>query len=346
MDIAHTIKRLIIANDKVYIFETGTLVTKYKPSEIQPSGEITPPTKEIIFDEKGEKDNLLKETLLKEGLDEKQADEELKKLAHGIKEAIKKGEKYELEGLGYFTLDKNKKITFVTTTKDSLLPETIGFEPVKAGVVNHKTTSDSKKTTEKKTHDKKPAKVTKTTKSVRKQEPQTTKSSKVTIQRKKKSALRWIAPLLLLFVVVAGIVYFYTPLKDKITSMVGNDDSKHVIDSVINKPIETDTVNFQIDPEYKKLLDAHIGSMQNVYLGDNYKKFYIIVGSFIDKKNAKQLQKQMKNMGYQSSILYVEGQDYYRVAIGSYNTADTVIDEFKKYTAKYGEDIWILVNKK
>ena len=182
------------------------------------------------------------------------------------------------------------------------------------------------------------------------------KVKKATVKSKKdehtktKKFNSYIAPIVIAVVAIFAVIYFFDPIKNFVGDIYAryiskeNTDIKST-DTLVTNNQATDTIQFNLDEEYKKLLDAKIGDIVKINLGDNFKKFYIIVGSFTSRENAKQMMIQMKNMGYNPVNVYQKGQTYYRVSIGAYNNADTVISEYRNYTNKYGQ-AWILINKK
>lgn len=99
------------------------------------------------------------------------------------------------------------------------------------------------------------------------------------------------------------------------------------------------------DEEYKKLLNSDITNTAEVNLGQDYKKFYIIAGSFSTNKNAKQYAKQLQNFGYSPIIIDGTGHNYYRVALGAYDKTENLKTDYNKFTNKYKKELWVLINK-
>lgn len=359
MEIAKVIKSILISKDKLYIDGFGTLKTKFKSAQILPSGEILPPTKEIFIDfEDTQKDDSLLNGIMNEGITKNDAENLIKQFVSDINKHLSNNQNFEIKGLGFIYKNKEGKIKFNQATKESLLAESVGFDAINPVQISSNTSQESNTKTKNKKD-----KNTKVNKAKIKKEKKTkhktpknkvvdksSSSPKVEVQRKKKKKTSLIVWLVIVIVALAAAIYFFAPIK----TFFGDMYSKYLkkentniqsTDTTVNKNQKTDTIEFQLDNEYKKLLDAKIGDLVNVDLGKNYKKFYIIVGSFSSRDNAEQLSKQLKNMGYKPVIVYKNDQTYYRVSIGAYNTADTVISEYREYTAKYGQ-AWILINKK
>lgn len=364
MEITNVIKSILIKQDKLYIDGFATLKTKFKSAQILPSGEILPPTKEIFIDfEDSQKDDTLLYAIMNEGLTKSEAEKQIKQYVADINKHLADNKNFEVKGLGFIYKDKEGKIKFNQTTKESLLVESPGFDainPVQISDNNsskdsnkkskkRKKTEIKKKTEQKNSKNKKEQKTKqKTHKNINSKK--TSSSPKVMVQKKEKKETTWIISAVIIALIVVAVIYFFSPIK----TFFGDMYSKYLkkqhttiqqTDTIVNNNQSTDTIQFQLDKEYKKLLDAKIGDLVNVDLGNNYKKFYIIVGSFSSKDNAVQLSKQLKNMGYKPVIVYKNGQPYFRVSIGGYEKADTVISEYRDYTTKYGQ-AWILINKK
>ena len=351
MEIAKVIKSILIAQDRLYIENFGTLKTKFKSAQILSNGEILPPTKQIYIDvEDNEKDNNLLNGIMNEGISKEEAEERIKKFVNEIKQRLDNNQNFEIENLGFIFKNKEGSYEFNQTTKESLILETVGFDSIKTTEIEpakvNKTAEKNEKTKNKKEEK---VKVTEKKKPKEKVKKATVKSKKDEHTKTKKFN-SYIAPIVIAVVAIIAVIYFFDPIKNFVGDIYAkyinkeNTDIKNTDTLVTNNQV-TDTIQFNLDKEYKKLLDAKIGDIVNVDLGNNFKKFYIIVGSFTSRENAKQMMIQMKNMGYNPVTVYQKGQTYYRVSIGAYNNADTVISEYRNYTTKYGQS-WILINKK
>ena len=132
MKIQTLIKSLLIVNDKLSIPELGSFVSKHKSAEIDnKTGNITPPTKEITFDENlKDDDGLLFNALLGQKLTEEEAKKELKLLRTTILKNTEAKGKHEIPEFGFLFKDDKGELVFKTTATDSLLPENVGLSPV------------------------------------------------------------------------------------------------------------------------------------------------------------------------------------------------------------------------
>ncbi len=84
----------------------------------------------------------------------------------------------------------------------------------------------------------------------------------------------------------------------------------------------------------------------HIPVGQNYKKYYLIVGSFVKKENAENFRQQLQNEGYSALVLSF-GSQRHRVSIGGYNDPHKVIKAYNDYTHRHpGKGIWLLINDK
>ncbi len=331
MEIKTLIKNILISNNQVAIPKVGSFVAKYKSAKIN-KHEITPPTKEIFFDQKlKDDDGVIVEYLMGQGLSKADAEKELAAFSGAVKKQLDTNNKVNFEALGYLSKN-NKKIIFTPTTETSLLAENIGLGAVKVKKETNKGKAQAATATVPK--DKTPKK--------------TEQKSK-----KKSKALFFIIPIAIILILL-GV--FYKPILSKINQA---DESTQPTETIAKaaevtpaqpeettvKPVD-DEVNAQLgnDEEYKKILNEKISSTAEVPIGNEYKKFYIIMGSFSREANALKLQKELKSEGNQKVII-IKGKDYYRVALDGYDKADPLIADYKKVTKRYENDIWILINK-
>ncbi len=365
MKIPSLIRTLLLTNESFSITGLGKFTTKQIPAQIkQSSGEIIPPTKKVSFDpDAKQNDSVISNALINQGLTAEEASIEIAKFVDEVKNAIKNNSTYKIEDLGYFYKDKDDKIRFMYTSKKSLSPDALGFETV---FVENKTKKPQKsKTTKiKKTKKEKPQKQKSTKKSTQKQQstkiptlPKVNTKKKTKSKEKSKKLFKTTLISIIIIIIVTVIGIFYKPILDFGKKFINTnaDTTNQIIQTTKQNRTNLDTNNntnnklqseLGNDTEYKKLLDENIKNMANVYLGSNYKKFYLIVGSFRQKQNAQQYANQIRNLGITPFILDGEQHQYYRVSIGSYNKADKLIKAYKQFGSKYGKEIWILVNKK
>ncbi len=110
-----------------------------------------------------------------------------------------------------------------------------------------------------------------------------------------------------------------------------------------NDTTKTDNTEIKTDDEIIKDADIDVITPDN--LGNGYKNYYLIVGSFKRKSNADRRVQELKTQGYIGEIVKKDGK-LYRIAIGGYDTAQEAVEAYKQYlTANRNADIWLLINE-
>lgn len=79
--------------------------------------------------------------------------------------------------------------------------------------------------------------------------------------------------------------------------------------------------------------------------GGVMKNFYVIVGSFQDKKNAEKLQKELRDMGFGETVLLRNEAGMYRVALDSFDDMSAAQAGLQQIREKYSQfhDAWFLM---
>lgn len=339
MKIQTLIKSLLIANDKLSIPELGNFVSKNKSAEIdEKTGSITPPTKEISFDETQKNDDgVLYNALIAHKRTKEEAKKELEYLKTTILKKTKSKGKYEIPELGFFINNDKGELIFKTTSTDSLLPENIGLTSVN---FNSNELNKNKTTKEK----------TKKQKTTSSQPPKTKKAKD---KQKSKKVMKGFLIALPIIAIIALLGIFHKPIIEKgkeLFSSTKDTTETHNIANVdtskiknVNNNVDNNTPDeLGNDKEYLKLLNSKITNTADINLGTEYKKFYIIVGSFSMKENANKYKNELKAQNYDASVI---SGDHFRVAIGGYNTADNLIAKYNSIKSKYGNNVWILINR-
>lgn len=366
MEITSIIKNLFLTSDNFSVTGLGTFIAKPKSATIdQKTGEITPPTKEIVFDTRPEQnDTILRDALLDAGVSEEEASMKIAEFVDNVKKALSNNDNYQIPDVGFFYKNRQGLIEFSNITTTSLLPEAAGFNSITLNKsVENKQTKTTKVTKEKEPKVKKtkePKKLKeKTVKTPKEKVEKLAKQPKVkrekTPEEKEKSKkstrnLLFIIPIL---IIIALLAVFYKPIinEGKKLFSLNNDSTVEQINNPITDSNTNDTNNSNLnnqlgnDNEYKKILNSNITNTAEVNLGATYKKFYIIVGSFSTNQNAEQYAKQLRNLGYSPVIIDGADQRYYRVALGSYDSADKLIKDYTDFSNKYGKELWVLINK-
>ncbi len=349
MELSSIIKKLLLVNDRVEINGLGSFVANNKPAQLNADkGEIAPPSKEISFDDKNIKnDDLLKKAIMKQGLSEEDAQKSIDDFVKEVKSSLETYSKYEFKGLGVLHKDKKGLFNFVLDKNDALNVAAIGMKNVKISSEEQKAVKNpilSKNN--KKDKQKKPKKDKQVVKAAVVKQP---KEKKVVDKKQRAKTVKSMLIVLPIIALLVLLGLYHQPILEKTKSLFANNkqDTTQVVD---NNQVDT-TINqssnnnsdFGNDVEYRKLLDANISNLAEVPLGNNYKKFYLVVNSYKERGYADNYAQLIRSQGYNPEVL--NGTEYYRVSIGGYNTADNLIEDYNHYFDKFGGKIWILINR-
>lgn len=325
------IKDILITKNKVTIIGLGSFLGTEQPATIdEKTGTIYPPSKKITFDtSQKEDDGVLMKKLLSYGLSEEEVSKEIYLFTKTINNKLKKEGKFEFPQLGYLSKDENSNITFTQTTTESLLPDntglgTLSFNPDSLKSMGNNISGSSKQ-----------------------------KQDYVPNKKKTKKFKTIIFILIPLIIILALLGIFHKKIFSKVEQLFGK--TADTVQTVVSeKPIIVDSVQkeetvpinsdeFGNDEEYRKLLDAKISNTANVNLGTGFKKFYIIMGSFEYEQNATKLKNEL--IRTYSNVETIHKDNLYRVSVGGYDTADELIKNYSNLQNKYGNAVWILINK-
>ena len=117
-------------------------------------------------------------------------------------------------------------------------------------------------------------------------------------------------------------------------------------DSIVNEE-EPNTVGIDEnsdDGDEAILSQAGFNNVSPQYLGNKYKKYYLVGGSFRDKANANKVKREINA----KEILKAEGNEFYRVIIIGSDDPKEIVDAYKAALDKgiQAEDMWLLKNSK
>lgn len=350
------LKNLLLLQSRVEIPNLGAFIAKEKSAKLDDkSGEILPPNKDLSFDSSSPKnDDLLKNTLQANGFSEEDATKQIKEFVEAIKSSLNENKTFEVGDLGYFKADDDKILFVQNENSPSLVIDAVGMKKITVTPGDPKQISQTKDKPEKKVKKEKPTKVAKPP-----------KEKKTVDKTKRKKVVKSILFAVPVIIVIVLLSLFHKPIIEKAKNIFtkNTDTTQNIVDNnttdtltftdnTNNAPDTTSSNNsnstdytddFGNDVDYRKILDADIPNTAEVYLGNNYKKFYLIVNSYKQDSYAQNYAQQLRNQGYNPDVL--SGTEYFRVTIGGYNTADNLISDYNHYYDKFNGKIWILINK-
>jgi cell division septation protein DedD/nucleoid DNA-binding protein len=299
------IRELLLLHDCVILPGLGGFVANYKPAEFDASQKTAlPPSRQLLFNPNlVYNDGLLYAHISKEtdyGYKEVQAMAEV--YFKTISYEVGKGLKFTIEDLGYFFLNKSRKIEFAQETTDNLLIASYGLS-----YLNYKQ------------FDRLPGRIDQVYQAVDDTNP-------VVRQRRIR---RWIytgaAACLLAGMILIPVKMGYINLSSFDLNPVDSFRKEQPVqDLVVSSPdadtefVEPEDVSVEPKDESVKpeIEPATIEAPAKTYFTPET-SYHIIVGSFKDLENARNLMQKMIDEGYEAEILTGENS-FYRVSAKHY----------------------------
>ncbi len=360
--------------DKITVPGFGTFETTYQSAQLdEKTGVIYPPTKSVALDtaKTDDPDGKLASALAKLGVPESEVQPMVAAFISTVKNKLADKATVAIDEVGVVSADE-KGAAVLTPVKSKLSIDNYGLESeeIEAVDANSRITaamdddtkrSNGGRTIKNAASDTKSTPKTSTTKTTTTKT--TTTTTKTEKEPKKGSLLKWLAVIL---PIVAILAILFVVFKDRI---LGNGDS-NVASTTTNKPAtekpkaddnspvlevgngqkakpetKTETPSQSTaDPDLQILAGAGFANVSPQDLGSKYKKYYLVGGSFKDKAKAAQ---EKLRLGA-SDILHVDGTDLYRVVFVGSDSAQEVVDVYRK-TIDRGipsKNIWLLKNSK
>lgn len=346
MNLGKYIRQLLAENEIVIIPGFGAFISAYKPAEIkEDSQEITPPSKEISFNEKiKNNDGLLVGFIAKsEQIPVHEALGKVEQERDEILYQLDKGEKVVLEGTGALFYNENREIGFEPASEINLLLDAFGL-------YNESFKDEPEMIPEEKTKEPPVTRVAAENESVTEPEKKTEPASKwaepYTKERPHRKKRSWLWFLLLLIPLIAAGIYIFfrektepptpveiiteppvkeeplVPAKDSLDSMLTDSISIPVNDSVKIDEITIDSTNY-IEPEPSK--------------------FYVIGGSFENAENAEKYLLRMKKEGYAPFHLGKHGS-FYLVGLEIHDNEIEAYGAQYNFLDKYPDSgVWVFI---
>ncbi|WP_147372103.1 HU domain-containing protein [Mariniphaga sediminis] len=131
MNLGKYIQTLLLEHETVIVPGLGAFISKYKPAEPdEESGEMLPPSKEILFDPKIQNNDglLTGQVAEQEEVSNYEALKRIKETCEDIIFRLDKGERVTLEGAGVLFYDESREIRFESSGEENLLLDAFGLE--------------------------------------------------------------------------------------------------------------------------------------------------------------------------------------------------------------------------
>ncbi|MCH7399456.1 SPOR domain-containing protein [Belliella sp. DSM 107340] len=172
-------------------------------------------------------------------------------------------------------------------------------------------------------------------------------------EEKKKSATPLILGLiLLLFAVLGSMAYFlyYVPNadKDKTSDAIESTQTQEETPSIVseeltaNDIIEEEVVEVELEEEEIAVTSSE-PELTIINSREANPRYFIVVGSVVAERYAREEVKQYLEKGYNSWIIFPYGDiKNYRIAVGKFDNIETATEAWEKAKGEFGDAIWIL----
>jgi nucleoid DNA-binding protein len=328
LDIKPFIRELILLNECVILRGVGGFETKYKHASFKENGKaITPPSKQIHFRPELLVDNGVLEKHISDstGLNRSKASDEIDNFVQEFYNEIRQSKKIILKGIGEFSMDENSKLHFRELDDEIYLADSFGLEILDI--------------------EGKP-KVTKTD-----QKPELTP---VIPQKRRLTGWYITIGILLLVISVTFII------------LISEESGRGIFNTQKGKAGTTKSHVIIFGPQQTKKPDSlqraiektidNKTSIRNALAIDTLKKpaaqnrvvakqasgfsYYLIAGSFRNKRNADIMTEQLIREGFNSEIM-ATNDGYFRVVIGKFNERQAAIDELRRIRKLIEQSVWL-----
>ncbi|HXA02665.1 MAG TPA: SPOR domain-containing protein [Cytophagaceae bacterium] len=342
------IKELLFDHECVVLPEFGGFITHYVSAEIHPiTNKFSPPAKRVAFNEQIKlNDGLLISTIAyHENIGTDQAAHELRAFIEKVKGDLKTDNLFVIKDIGKFFYNPENRLEFEPGNNINFLEENFGltelfFKPIDR---DQKIMS---KTDQKQALQRKP---------VNNSESKLDGGEKSKPAKEGMKAWMIILPMALLFAGVGG-AYFINHNNISLSSinpfaLFGKDESKttkpveteHTTADVTNNTqssadtvhslnpfSETETNNTTEEPAHETAITGQSG------------RYFVVVGSFVNKKNAFKLKHKISAQGTDATIMEPgEKSRFYLVSVADFDNHEEATSKMKELRASFGNTIWV-----
>ena len=308
--IPYYISKLIYLHDCVIIPGFGGFVGSQISSKINKlTGEITPPSKQILFNKNlNTNDGLLISYVAEEeGITNKEADEIVRNYVLELKDKLQKSKILRIKEIGLFVIGKEKNIIFTQDTSVNYSLDSFGMTHIYSKKVVHNKILPTKE-------------IQKNIQSIRRDPLFINKMMKV-------------AAIILPLIVLS---YLSVSQQNKINTIYMqmanlNPFYKATEETIISNNLEVST---KVKSTEEVDVPIEIPVIQK-------EKFYIIGGAFSKRENAEKLALKLKQWHYNTEIL--ENGSLFRVSYNSFSNKEKALSVLSNIR-KENKSAWILTN--
>ena len=319
LDITAYIRELILMNECVILRGIGGFETSYKKAVLRKDKKIiVPPSKQIHFQPEWIMDNAVLENHLAKslGVSKAKASEYIDNYVQEFHNTLHEKGSVTLEGIGEFTLGKDKRILFRELEDANYLADSFGLDIL-----------DIETDTEKK--------------------PEVPVAELKPLEPAPRRLTGWyIAIGVLLLLISVTFIILISGAKE-VSLFHPNSDTKTDDEIVVFGP-STDSKTDFVSRAVEQAIDQSTRA-QNALAIDNEQAsvsknnitYYLVAGSFKTTRNAEIMQEQLIRKGFSAGILPT-GNSQYRVIVGKYYEHHRAIEELRRIRTQLDQSVWLL----
>lgn len=327
MNLGQYINRLLPENEMVIIPGFGALVSKYKHAVInRETGEITPPSKEVVFYRQIVNDDGLLVGYIADInlLPRHNALKIIEKERDSIIYRLDKGERVLLEEVGEFFLDESNEIRFESHFDANMFPDSCGLESV--SLSEEDDYEYALATTDADAPDRHEG--TSPEPDVRQGNEPVTDSA----EEAKPRVVKWWYLLLLI------------PLAIAVFLMIGNNDQK-LVDPVPRSAVHIPDEIHTADSTPVQVTDSVEMAEPVLIHHVDSARYYLVTGSFQDEENVSRYIEKFNLDGYEPFYIGKTGS-FHLVGIGKYNTEREAYRARRDYIEMENDpEAWIYIKQ-
>jgi len=330
------LKEILLISDSVTVPGFGIFDSSYKPAQIDEKNKtINPPTKltKFTYAPTCEGTDLVNYLVKNLSLSETDAQKLISDFIAITIEKFKLKANVVIEEVGILYKSESDEV-LLKTIPSNILIESYGLSNAPLPKINKNAKKDGKKIA-----------------SAQKNMGEVNADNK---PQSKKKVVKTMLLLLPLVAVITLSILYWSHIKDFSLQLVSKYWNKNLLtDSVktdlsdtLKTDINTDTNNYTTvsDSDQEILSQAGFSDVQPINLGAQYKKYYLIIGSFENKEYAQKRMKELKSKNINCSFLAESSP--YRLVAGEADTAPEIVQQFKNLSQTNNKiDLWLLINK-
>ncbi|TAH27504.1 MAG: SPOR domain-containing protein [Cytophagales bacterium] len=331
------ILELLHQHNCVILPNFGGFITRYISADIHTiTNKITPPSKEIAFNDKLTSDDglLLNHLAHQESISLESASKLVGDFVIQIQEELNNYKITIIEGIGKLFYNEVDKLDFLPELTSNVLEDSFGLKefflkPLETNISNMDKIPP--KSSRQPIRRRPPLKQEETkVKKLQKLDKVDGEGSSDSNNKVLKYSILGLVLLLLLF--GSGYMFFFQKNNNYLANIFPSN----------SKIKATATVSEINNIDNKDLISATSVESENITKKVSDSKFYIIVGSFQNEQNAQNLIKKYSTNNNLSIIQPNEGENTFRVSVAEYGSKSSARAQLANYKKQFGGGVWVL----